>query len=615
MKKIEYGKTSALGIFLIFLSLSIAPCVSANSVSDNFEPELYTIELVQDFSKPVIRENGEYAEIIVEEANSFTIYEKMPMLPRYSKTYEFPLGTKLENLEVTISEIKTMNIDKPVKLVPSNQRLGRDESVYEEETNQRTVDSFDYFPNEWFSYSTGAGLNENNEHVIFLSLNLYPVRYIPFENSLQYVGQINAKIVFEEREKKPTGTDLYDFVIITPSEFSDDLQPLVDHKNSYGIETNLVTLDSIYGQYPGRDDAEQIKYFIKHALDEWNVSYVLLVGDINKLPTRIAYSAEWGEGFVLSDLYFADIYDENESFCSWDGNNNSKFGEVYYTQHEVYDLDDVDLYADVHLGRLACRNPSEVSIVVDKIINYETSTYGEEWFSRLVLCGGDTFPSHNGLEGETTNDVIAGYMPDFTPIRLWTSTGTFNWINVNREVNEGAGFLEYSGHGFEIGMSTHPPDDEKWIRYRNRHLLGLFNRYKLPIVFFDACLTSTLDFDINGAISYALGMNLDLSGPFASKLVPTYSWNWVKIRMGGAIATIGATRSAYTNVNEHGVFGGAGLLSVNFFRAYEDGITVSQMLTQSQTDYINEAWKDFFTIEEFILLGDPTLRVGGYPSD
>ena len=61
------------------------------------------------------------------------------------------------------------------------------------------------------------------------------------------------------------------------------------------------------------------------------------------------------------------------------------------------------------------------------------------------------------------------------------------------------------------------------------------------------------------------------------------------------------------------VYGGAGLLSVNFFRAYEEGITVSQMLTQSQNDYINEAWKDFFTIEEFILLGDPSLRVGGFP--
>ena len=44
-----------------------------------------------------------------------------------------------------------------------------------------------------------------------------------------------------------------------------------------------------------------------------------------------------------------------------------------------------------------------------------------------------------------------------------------------------------------------------------------------------------------------------------------------------------------------------------------DGITVGEMLTQAQNDYINNVGKDFFTIEEFILLGDPSLKVGGYP--
>jgi hypothetical protein len=37
------------------------------------------------------------------------------------------------------------------------------------------------------------------------------------------------------------------------------------------------------------------------------------------------------------------------------------------------------------------------------------------------------------------------------------------------------------------------------------------------------------------------------------------------------------------------------------------------MLTQSQMDYINYVGKDFFTIEEFMLIGDPSLKVGGYP--
>ena len=87
----------------------------------------------------------------------------------------------------------------------------------------------------------------------------------------------------------------------------------------------------------------------------------------------------------------------------------------------------------------------------------------------------------------------------------------------------------------------------------------------------------------------------------------------LKEENGGSIATIGATRPAYTNVDKDGVYAGAGYLDVHFFKSYQEGITVGEMLTQAQNDYINYVGKDFFTIEEFILLGDPSLKVGGYP--
>jgi len=36
------------------------------------------------------------------------------------------------------------------------------------------------------------------------------------------------------------------------------------------------------------------------------------------------------------------------------------------------------------------------------------------------------------------------------------------------------------------------------------------------------------------------------------------------------------------------------------------------MMTGAQNDYINNVGPDYFTIEEFILLGDPSLMVGGF---
>ena len=82
---------------------------------------------------------------------------------------------------------------------------------------------------------------------------------------------------------------------------------------------------------------------------------------------------------------------------------------------------------------------------------------------------------------------------------------------------------------------------------------------------------------------------------------------------GGCVANIGATRPAYTYVDKDGVYAGAGYLDVHFFKAYEEGITVGEMLTHAQLDYLNYVGKDYFTVEEYLLLGDPSLMVGGYP--
>ena len=66
-------------------------------------------------------------------------------------------------------------------------------------------------------------------------------------------------------------------------------------------------------------------------------------------------------------------------------------------------------------------------------------------------------------------------------------------------------------------------------------------------------------------------------------------------------------------VDKDGVYAGAGYLDVHFFKAYEEGITLGEMFKKAQVDYINKHPGDFFTSEEFILIGDPTLMVGGYP--
>ncbi|HHO57001.1 MAG TPA: hypothetical protein ENJ70_00430, partial [Thermoplasmatales archaeon] len=85
-----------------------------------------------------------------------------------------------------------------------------------------------------------------------------------------------------EYEPAAPSPHLYRFLIICPDGWKDAVQPLLKQREEHGMPGIAVGLEEIYdGKYfavEGRDDAEKIKYFIKNAIENWGVEYVLLVG-------------------------------------------------------------------------------------------------------------------------------------------------------------------------------------------------------------------------------------------------------------------------------------------------------------------------------------------------
>lgn len=626
-----------LKIIIILIGLTLIPMMP-QTMAEDVEQQLNTeiITISQKFSKPLINENEDYAKITIAEAESWVANPGAPKLPMFTKTLEFPAGTKILNIETTHSTPKTMMLSKKIQPISTPVISTDKEPLIKEELNQYVYSSNDIYPSTFFSYETGMGINKNGEQKLQLFLRVNPVCYIPTSNEVEYIEDIQLKINYIEPEPETTPLCVYDMLIITPQEYKQNLTKLVEHKNYYGIKTNLITLETIYNTTQGRDKQEQIKYYIKKAYDEWHIKYVLLVGDVQKLPIRTVYS-NWWEPDTLSDLYYSDLYNSEYEFCSWDANNNNKFGECNISYNmtwppEIDDIDKVDLCADVHIGRLACVNKEEVDTMVRKIITYENETYDTVWSKKIILAGGDTFPPakfsrFNHFEGEITNTQVAQQIPDFDAVKLWTSQRNLNFMTFNKAINQGALFLDYAGHGFEYGWGTYRPNSIRGKMgfftqpmYFTPFVNLLKNENRLPIIFFDACLTAKLDFNITDFADYY---------PFATKLVtlftrvkndpsiffPCFAWSFLKKENGGAIATVGSTRTAYSMVSMDGVEGGAGLLDVEFFKAYgqKDITILGGMLTEAQRGYIEKLGKDFFTIEEYILLGDPSLKVGGYP--
>jgi hypothetical protein len=90
----------------------------------------------------------------------------------------------------------------------------------------------------------------------------------------------------------------------------------------------------------------------------------------------------------------------------------------------------------------------------------------------------------------------------------------------------------------------------------------------------------------------------------------------LKKQYGGAVACIGATRIAYGGFVGNPLGGGSPCLHALFFEAYKPGICLGNMFHDAKKTYVDticvEGFEDCFTMQEFVLLGDPSLKIGGY---
>jgi len=406
----------------------------------------------------------------------------------------------------------------------------------------------------------------------------------------------------------------YNLIIITPADFSNELQPLVTHKEQHAITTKIVTLDDIYDSvyFPaqGRDDVEKIKYFIKNAYDIWNIKFVLFIGNYLQNPPRYCYNNDSYynmEPFFISDLYFADIYTDNKIFSSWDSDHDGLYGEWDGPSADDYNI---SLNPEIGIGRLLCHNRFELNIMIHKIIQYEKRMVDSDWFTNFVVAGGDTYSQFTGynssqydaIEGEVYTEEAIQVMSGFHPVRLWASTGTLTSLNLLHAINAGCGFVYLSGHGNPTVWVTCPYNSSRSIGYFSNSMMPLLiNGMKLPICIVSGCENSKFDLRIRDC----------------------WSWKLTSKPFGGAIATIGNTGLSWLGIEYGG--GGNNWISLQFFKEYANGTEIlGDVWKNAICSYLDSFpidWStpnaeisslDAKTVQEWVLLGDPSLKIGGY---
>jgi len=268
----------------------------------------------------------------------------------------------------------------------------------------------------------------------------------------------------------------YDHVTVTSSAFASKFAPLSNFvKVHLGLSDTTVTVESICAAFPGRDNPEKIRNFVKYAYANWSTTVVLLGGDADVVPCRYAYAYASGGASMPCDLYYSDLDGD------WDANSNSVFGEVG---------DNVDMFPDVFVGRAAVSDGATADLFVQKFLTYSSDSTAA--YLRSAVLGG--FDLDTLTYGEVTMEL---YEDTFVPSSMKPCNRVYDSYTSNHRssmmayLNTGQHFWIHTDHGGKNALGC---------GYVNHHqslypsdLSGLTNGNNLTILISIACLIGAFD--------------------------------------------------------------------------------------------------------------------------
>jgi hypothetical protein len=183
-----------------------------------------------------------------------------------------------------------------------------------------------------------------------------------------------------------------EYLVIGERDLLDAAKLLIEWRRAQGLKVTTIPVDFLYDQFnAGYAEPEAIRSFLFWISEHWPSlpKYVLLMGDAsfdpqgyqsvqNKyyLPSFLVGTQYGGE--TASDFGYSII-----SSNPWPGQNQGN-----------------ETVPQVAIGRLPARNPEQIKILVDKIINYEKQITRSVSNDKKVLVLADNQESSFHLEGK-----------------------------------------------------------------------------------------------------------------------------------------------------------------------------------------------------------------------
>ncbi len=234
-------------------------------------------------------------------------------------------------------------------------------------------------------------------------------------------------------------------LIISYSAFTGAIQPLADWRIQTGTPCEIVDVASIGG-------SAQIKAFIADYYNTNGLTFVLLVGDAQQLPS---------------------------SYSNGDSDNN--YAYIVGNDH----------YPDVFIGRFSAENIGHVETQVNRTLTYEQNPdLNFDWFTRAIGIASSQGPGDdNEYDYQHIRNINTDLM-NFTytyDAELFDgsqggndASGNPSPAMVATEVNTGATIINYTGHGSTNAWST--------SGFSSTNVNSLTNNGMWPFIWSVACV-------------------------------------------------------------------------------------------------------------------------------
>ncbi len=425
-----------------------------------------------------------------------------PLLPQKPIFIWLPEGAQPESVKITgirrtvVAEGVVLKHAQPPAILPipgaeiPPKRVDRNAAIYS---------SPSAYPSTPIKL-VGCGRERGNR---VAELIFYPVIYYPATGRVEKVDYVRFRLYYScnsnsssPRAKRsfllkvlalnPRNRDLeqeepgFDYLIITSDELVDAFRPLVEWKRQKGLRAEIRTVSWITSHYPGRDTQEKIRNYLKIAYQDSSLKWVLLGGDVEIVPARIAFAmcSEAGympdEDSLHADLYYADLDG------TWDVDGDGIFGEIE---------DSVDLYPELFVGRAPVRNADEAEVFVQKVITYE-KTPTLDYLNKALFFAEILWHDPYTDSGVGKDLIDSLYVPDrFQVEKLYESLGNENKTAVMDAINAGKNLMNHGGHGFYYLMGV----GENYLMCEDMDALS--NGDRLGILYSIGCWVGAFDYD------------------------------------------------------------------------------------------------------------------------